>query len=182
MRFGLREVIFFLVLLMVPVAAFWFVFQPQNGEIRQARKEIAHKESMLASLDEATARTADLAAANEEISTAIGMIEARLPSNKEVEIILEQVAQIATDADLKLEKVKAEKPVPAATYMEQPLEMQIEGPFERFYAFMLDLERLDRITRMPDLMIERSDETDGHIEATFTLSIYFESESSGEAG
>jgi type IV pilus assembly protein PilO len=181
MRFGVREAIFFLVLLMVPIAAFWFVFKPQNDEIRQARKEITHKEAMLASLDEATARTADLAAANDEIRTAVEMIESRLPSTKEVEIILEQVAQIATDANLELKRVKAEKPVPAATFMEQPLEMKIQGPFERFYAFLLDLEQLDRITRMPDLVIERSDKSDGDIEATFTLSIYFEAGAAEEA-
>lgn len=175
MRFGLRDLIFLLVLLGVPVASFWFVFRPQNTEIIQAKREIEHKEQMLNSLTKATEQTADLVKANEEIKRAIELIEARLPTTKEVEVILQQVAEIAVSNKLTLVKVKSEKPVQAAAYMEQPLTMQVTGRFEGFYSFLLDLERLDRITRMPDIKIERADKQDGLINANFTLSIYFES-------
>lgn len=175
MRFGLRDLIFLVVLLGVPLASFWFVFKPQNAEIGQAKKEIEHKEQMLQSLAAATSQTADLVKANEEIGKAIELIEARLPTTKEVEVILQQVAEIAVSNKLTLVKVKSEKPVQAAAYMEQPLTMEVSGPFEGFYSFLLDLERLDRITRMPDLKVKRADKEDGKIEATFTLSIYFES-------
>ncbi len=176
MRFGIRELVFVLVLLAVPLASFWFVFRPQNTEISQAKKEIEHKEQMLQSLAAATAKTADLAKANEEIRRAIELIEARLPTNKEVDVVLDQVAEIAAGRKLDLQKVKSEKPVRAAAYMEQPLEMKITGPFEGFYSFLLDVEQLDRITRMPKMKVKRSDKVDGVVEATFTLSIYFESD------
>lgn len=182
MRFGIREIVFLLVLLAVPVASFLFVFSPQNEEIEQAKKEIAHKESMLESLSKATARTATLAQTNDEIEDAIRVIESRLPSDKEVDKILEQVAEIALSNNLELKQVKSKDPVPAAAYMEQPLDMVISGRFENFYAFMLDLEKLDRITRTLDMRIKRSTKADGEIEASFTLSIYFESENSEGAG
>ena len=70
MRFGYREIIFLIVLLSVPVASFWFVFKPQNGEIMQAREEIHHKEQMLRKLSEVTAQTSDIAALNDEIGSA----------------------------------------------------------------------------------------------------------------
>lgn len=177
MNFGAREGVFVAVLLGVPISSFWFVFRPQNSEIAQAKREIDHKEQMLQSLAQATAQTADLVKANEEIKNAISLIEARLPTTKEVDVILDQVSGVALNNHLKLVKVKSEKPVPAATYMEQPLTMQIKGDFEGFYSFLLDVERLDRITRMPTMKIKRSDKEDGVIEATFTLSIYFESDS-----
>jgi len=179
MRFGIREVVFLLVLMAVPVASFWFVFQPQNAEIEQAKKEIAHKEQMLEKLSAVTEKTHDLRAANEEIRERIELIEARLPSRKEVDVILDQVADLAVANELSLEKVKSGQPVEAASYMEQPLEMEISGSFEGFYSFLLDVERLDRITRMPQLEIERSDDVDGAMEATFTLSIYFQSAAAG---
>jgi len=177
MRFGTREFVFILVLLAVPLASWWFVFRAQNEEIGQAMKEIDHKEAMLEKLDAATAQSEDLAKLNEDIWREIQVIESRLPSSKEVDVILEQVAQIALDNNLKLPKVKSAKPVEAATYMEQPLEMIIEGDFDSFYTFLLEVERLDRITRMPEVVITRSKEVDGMIEAEFTLSIYFEQES-----
>jgi len=176
MQFGIRELIFFLVLLAVPVSSFWFVFRPQNAEIEQAMLEIEHKEQMLQSLAAATAQTADLVKANEEIGHAIAMIESRLPTNKEVDVILEQVADIATGGNLELARVRSENPVQAATYMEQPLQMRIRGEFAGFYSFLLELEKLDRITRMPSFRVIRADRADGVVEANFTLSIYFESE------
>ncbi len=180
MKIGMRELVFILILLAVPVASFWYVFRPQSEKIKQANQEIEHKESMLQSLAETTAQTDDLAAANEEIANAIHLIEARLPTHKEVDVILEQVAEIALGNNLKLIKVKSDKPVRSAAYWEQPLEMKVAGDFNGFYAFLLDLEQLDRITRMPHIKLKRADEVDGVINATFTLSIYFESDEESE--
>lgn len=174
MRLGFRELVFLFVLLAVPVASYWSVFRPQNQEIRRARLEITQKEKMLHKLAEVTAQSADLAALNDEIKDAISMIEARLPSAKEVDVVLGQVSELAEQNHLTLEKVKSDKPVAAAAYMEQPLNMVITGDFKKFYSFLLDLEKLDRITRMPDVDIERSKDEDGAMKAEFTLSIYFE--------
>jgi len=174
MRFGFREIVFLFVLLAVPVASYWFVFRPQNTEIERARQEIAQKEAMLRKLAQVTAQSEDLAELNTEIAEAIAMIEAQLPSAREVDVVLAQVSALAKQNKLSLEKVKSQEPVTAATYMEQPLAMVITGDFEGFYSFLLDLEKLDRITRMLDVDIERSRDVDGAMKAEFTLSIYFE--------
>ena len=182
MRFGLRELLFLLVLLAMPVSSYWFVFRPQNEEINKAKKEIEHKELKLEALAAATSQTDDLEKENTEIAEEINVLESRLPNTKEVDVILQQVAQLARDSRLNLSKVKTAEPVPAARYMEQPLEMSISGDFKDFYSFLLSLEKLDRITRMPMLSIERSDDEDGAMNATFTLSIYFQPEAEGATG
>lgn len=174
MKFGLLELIFFVVLLAMPMSAYWFVFRPQNVEIIEAKQEIEHKELMLEKLNAATAQTDDLQRANSEIAQSIELVESRLPSNKEVEVILQQVADLARANRLDLSKVKTDKPVESARYMEQPLEMTIAGNFDQFYTFLLDLEQLDRITRMPKLEIDKEEKIDGTMQASFTLSIYFE--------
>ena len=40
MRMGPREVIFLVVLLVVPVASYFYVFKPRNQEIKQAQIEV----------------------------------------------------------------------------------------------------------------------------------------------
>ena len=45
MRFGLRELIFMIVLLAVPVASWWYVFMPRNAEIVQAKIEVLTKDA-----------------------------------------------------------------------------------------------------------------------------------------
>lgn len=174
MNIGFRELLFLLVLIAMPVASYMFVFRPQNADIEAARKEIEHKEEMLEKLAKATARNDDLKKINDEIAAGISTVESRLPDNKEVDVILGQVSTAARDSRLALPKVRSANPVPSAKYMEQPLEMTATGDFDDFYRFLLTVEELDRITRVPDMKIKKTDEADGSIEASFTLSIYFE--------
>ncbi len=182
MKLGPRELFLLALLLAVPLSTYWLVFRPQNNEIARARMEIEHKESMLAKLREETARNADLAAANERIRAAVQDVEARLPSNKEVEGIVRQVSDLAVEVGLEPPALKSGKPVKAALYMEQPLEMSMTGNFHSYYEFLLRVEQLPRITRVLDFKLVRDHEHDGAMKAEFTLSIYFQDAPAGPAG
>jgi Tfp pilus assembly protein PilO len=72
--------------------------------------------------------------------------------------------------------IESDKPVEASMYMEQPLKMKMTGNFNGFYDFLVKLEQLPRITRVPDLHLTRSQDTDGFMKADFVLSIYFQPE------
>lgn len=176
MRVGLREAFLLAVLLALPLASWWLVFQPQNREIAQAKQEIEHKQQMLSKLQETTSRNQDLQRANEEIHKSIQAIEARLPSKKEVDAVVRRVSDLAVESGLEPPSIESDKPVGAATYMEQPLKMKITGNFNGFYEFLTKIEQLPRITRIPDMKISRAQEVDGHMKAEFTLSIYFQQE------
>lgn len=174
MKIGIREIIFLLVLLAMPVSSYWFVFKPQNAEISEAKQEIEHKERMLQKLDAATSQATDLERANAKIAEKIRLIEERLPSDKEVDVILKQIAEIGQAQKLTIKKVTAKPALKSSRFMEKPLEMTIEGNFDNFYTFLLEVEKLERITRVPTLVLERSSANDGSMGAKFTLSIYFE--------
>lgn len=176
MRLGLRELILILILIGLPTASFFLVFRPENRDIDNAKKEIEHKRSVLNKLREETAKSKDLERTNKEIQDRIEAIEARLPSKKEVETIVRQVADLAVDAGLEPPQMKTGKALKTANYMEQPLELSTQGAFTGFYDFLLKIEQLARITRMTDLKIKRHNEQDGVMQATFTLSIYYQDE------
>lgn len=178
MRFGFREFLLLIILMAVPLSSWWLVFRPQNREIGLARQEIAHKRAMLAKLREETARSVDLRQANERMRAGISEIEARLPNNKEIDTVVRQVSNIAVEAGLGAPAMKSEKPVAAALYWEQPLLIRMTGDFRGFYDFLLRLEQMPRITRVPDLKLLRSDKEDGHLVSEFTLSIYFQDDAS----
>lgn len=175
-RFGLREFILLIVLLGLPLSSWWLVFRPQNLQIEQAQREIKHKRDLLDKLKQATAANADLERANEEIKSDIAAIEARLPSNKEVDTVIRQVSDLAVQAGLEAPAIESDKPVAASVYMEQPLKMNLTGDFRGFYQFLIKLEQLPRITRLPDLRLARATDKNGHMKAEFTLSIYFQQE------
>ena len=74
MRFGLRELIFMIVLLAVPVASWWYVFKPRNADIVQARMEIIIKQDKLDKLREVAKRIDDIGLAIERGRDAIELI------------------------------------------------------------------------------------------------------------
>jgi type IV pilus assembly protein PilO len=184
MRLGLREIIFLVVLLVVPVASYFYVFKPRNTEIQQAQKEVEVKQAKLEKLREVTEKIDDIGLAIKQGREAINLVEAKLPSKDQVEVILGDVWQLAAKVRLDVKSVKSESPVPAAGYMEQPLKVSMEGQFDSFYHFLLGLENLPRITRIHELSLERvtsrgrrnGDEQveSGLMKAEFLLAIYYQ--------
>lgn len=185
MRVGIREAIFFIVLLAVPAVSLFYVIWPTKNEISQALAEIDVKQARLDKLDHVRESIEDLSLAIERGRESIADIERKLPSERGVENILEQVWLIAKSNQLHVKGVKSEKALPAAAYFELPLKMKVEGEFDGFYQFLLEMENLPRITRVHEMDLKRStpragprdDVPAGWMTAEFTLSIYFESQS-----
>lgn len=176
MRFGLRELLLLATLMALPLSSYWLVFRPNNAKIEQAEREIEHKRAMLDKLQSVTARSETLEEATAAIEEGIDAIEARLPSDREIGEVVRAVSKLAVDAGLNQPGMIARAPVRGTLYMEQPIEMTLTGDFRGFYEFLLAVEKLPRITRMPDMSVERSKDNDGHLKAQFTLNIYFERE------
>ncbi len=183
MKLGVRELLTFALVMLIPVMSFLLVFRPQNRAIDAALAEIGHKREVLERLRAETSRNADLAEANVQIAERIRKDEARLPSSKGVDQIVKQVSMLAVDSGLAPPTLKSLKPVQAAVYWEQPLELSTSGTFRGFYGFLRRMERLPRITRVVDMEIKRGNVPAGdpEISVKFTLSIYFQDkETAGE--
>lgn len=180
MRFGLREVIFVLLLLGMPLGAYYFVFQPRNAHNTEARKEVNAKKEQLQALEQVTQSIPDMRKEIDDLLTFIKRVEQQLPAQREVDVILREVWELADKHQLKPEAVRPDKVVPHAQYIELPINVSLVGNFDGFYEFMLDLEQLPRITRMPTMTLkklqghEAKDHGDGAMRADVVLSIFFE--------
>jgi type IV pilus assembly protein PilO len=174
MNMSLRGALVLLIVIGMPVAAYFLVFRAQNAAIEKARHDVEHKLGLLEKLKEETARNADLAKANEEVAATVKTIEGRLPNGKDIDGLVRQVSDIAVASGLAAPGVKSGKPLPAALYMEQPIEMEVTGTFVGFFTFIANVEKLPRITRIHDMKITGLDREDVELKAEFTLSIYFQ--------
>jgi type IV pilus assembly protein PilO len=161
----------------MPIASYFFVFKPLNKEIEQELGVVEHKENLLVKLQEETARNEDLERTNVEIQNSIKVIEARLPSNKEVDQVVRKVSDLAETFKLKEPSMRTGRPVKSALYMEQPIEMEVSGDFLGFFTFLAAVEKLPRIMRVHDLKITGRPSDKLELRAEFTLSIYFQDES-----
>lgn len=179
---AVKQITFLGVLLAVPVSSYFLVFQPQNDAIEAAERTIKERQTSLERLRAATAQSADLEKANTEMHEAISNLENRLPSGKDLDSVLSNVADIAAGEGLELQQFKKlTKVIQAGLATEQPLELKIRGDFDAFYRFLLRLEQLPRITRLTDMKLLRDDGSDGHVSVTCTLSIYYQPETTTAA-
>jgi len=173
MKFGVRELLFVLLLLAIPSGAYIWIFQPGNKHIESQRMDVDAKDQKLISLRKALAGTQDL---NEEVaslSQAVGFFENKLPEHHEIHNVLEQVTKIVEKEGLDTKLFKTLKPKPWAAYSEQPIQMIVYGNFEAYYKFLLALEKMPRITKIEQMHLEKDKCKEGMMEANIELSIYF---------
>ena len=180
MRFGLRELVFLGLLVAVPLAAWFVVFQPRHQQIEQARVEVESKQTTLRQLARVTSRIEDLREEIESGREALERLERHIPGRDGVDAVLQQITEMAMQNRLVVRSVKGDRPLAAPLYMELPLKMSIEGEFEGLYGFLAELEGLERIIRVHHLKVSRSfggrNSSDdlGSLKAELAISIFFD--------
>ncbi len=185
MKFGFREILFILLLLAVPVGAYLFVFEPRNRQIDEVREEIKRKQAKLEELESATRKIPDLGEEIDRLTDAIEIIEQKLPDERKVDEVLKQVWEMAARQRLTPRSVRTDKPLPGNQYSELPIQMEIVGDFDGFYSFLLELEKLPRITQLPKMKLTKFAEKDavqGQMRAEVVLSVFFETDDSAHFG
>ena len=155
MKFGMRELLFVMLLVAIPLGAYWWIFKPANDRMEKQRCEVEAKA--------------------QKLQKAVGFFQGKLPKHHEIHRVLGQVTKIAEKHRLETKIFKTLKPIPGPAYSEQPIEMEISGNFNSYYQFVLDLERLPRITKIREMKLEKDKEQEGKMIAEMAMSIYFDS-------
>jgi type IV pilus assembly protein PilO len=182
MKFGIREIIFVIVMLGLLGSTNYFVFSKANKKKAALLDDIHSKQTALGNLQQATAGIDDLNRKCDELQKAITFFESKLPQEKEVDKILKEVWQMAEANQLTTKTIKTMRSERGASYSEQPIQMNLAGDFNGFYSFLLQLEKLPRITRVTDMQLQKINDRDGAMQAQMTLSIFFEPDANKVAG
>ena len=174
MKFGIRELILVSAMVALLICSYFFVFAKSNAKRESLKKDITQWRTELANLNQATAGIDDVGKKTEEFQKAIEFFENKLPAEKEMDKILKEVWQMAEANSLQTKTVKTLKAERGPNYSEQPIQMSLCGDFNGFYAFLLQLEKLPRITRVTQMNLQKISDRDGEMQAQMTLSIFFE--------
>jgi len=184
MKIGLREVVFVILLMGIPIGAWWFVFRPRNAREAEIRSQIEAKQAKLQALNHATATLGNLKKEIDSLEKAVAFFHSKLPNEKEIDKVLQEIWRLAESSQLTTKSIrvvdKASRNLPVAAgggYAEQPISVQLEGSFLGLYTFLQALENQPRIMRIHNLSVTKSKKgPEGHVEASFVMSIFFEQE------
>ena len=181
MKFGIRELLFLALMIGLVVAA-TLVLQKSHARTVSLKADTLTKQREMADLKQSTAGIVDWGQKFAELKQAISFFESKLPQEKEIDKILKEVWQMAEQNSLVTRTVKTQKSERGPNYSEQPITMALAGDFNGFYSFLLQLEKLPRITRVTQMKLEKMQERDGSMTASLTLSIFFEPDQSNGGG
>jgi type IV pilus assembly protein PilO len=171
----LFKVAAFVLVLGGAVAAFYYLYVvPTTRQDAEQAAVIAERRRALADLDKSTAGINDINRKIKDLQEAVRFFESKLPKEKEVETVLEQVWKMAEANSLQARTIRSGKTERTANYSLQQIDMNLSGDFNGFYLFMQQLERLPRLTRVEGMSIEKISEREGEMQAKLTLSIFFE--------
>ena len=174
MRFGIRELIFVALMIGLLVSTWVFVFKKASSRREQKLADISQMDKALVNLHKATAGIDDLNRKISELQKAIDFFASKLPQAKEMDKVLTEVSQMADANSLQSKTVKSLKTERGANYSEQSIQMNLSGDFNGFYSFLLQLEKLPRITRVTNMNLQKISDRDGEMQAQMTMSIFFE--------
>ena len=173
MTSGIRHLIFFALIIAMAYISWAYMIKPANAALTQERTSAEQKRSKLAELERAKTTASDLNGQLTKVEEAIKVFESKLPPKSEIHTVLESVTLIAQKNGLSPKTISTLKPTVKNGYIEQPLKMELDGDFSSYYAFLLELERLDRITKIRELTLKKRSQFEGQTEATFVMSIFF---------
>src|SRR5205814_7599570 len=100
---------------------------------------------------------------------------------KDVGDILQQVWDMAKTNSLQTKSVKPDKAETGPNYSELPIQMSLSGDFNGLYSFLMQVEKLPRITRITQMKLDKNKDRDGEATVQLTLSIFFEPQRDGVA-
>lgn len=171
---GLRKIVFFILLLGLAYVSHTYMIKPANQNLVQERARVERKLAKLQELERATTTAESLTEQLEQMAEAMQYFESKLPPTSEIYTVLENVTIIAQRRGLIPKTIRTLKREENSGYIEQPLKMELHGDFNSYYSFLLDLEKLDRITKIRQLSLKKKLKREGQIEATFVISIFFQ--------
>ena len=173
MNSSLRYLIFFILIAGMGYVSWAYMIKPANKNLEQERAKVQTMTAKLEELERATAAAKDLSIQLKKIEEAIQAFESKLPPSSEIHTVLQDVTLIAQRHGLTPKSIRTNKNQNNRGYIEQPIAMELTGDFNSYYAFLLEVEQLDRITKIRELELKKA-EKEGQTEATFVMSIFFQ--------
>lgn len=174
MNNNFTKIVFFLALVGMVYLGWSKMIKPANAALATQKAQIQKDMAKLAELEREKANAENLDAQIQEMEEAIHFFENKLPHKSQIHQVLSQVSEIINRHGLKPKTNKTQKPTVSAGYIELPIQMELEGSFNSFYAFLLEMEKLDRITKVRQFKIKSDKDESGNIVAELTVSIFFQ--------
>jgi type IV pilus assembly protein PilO len=155
---------FCLVIVLLPVIAFYFAFYGPKRETIHNLKESNSK--IQAEIDDYRQQVALLPDKEKMIAEAqqkFEEISALLPREKEIPQLLKDISSLGRNAGLDFNTFKPEKESPKDFYQEIPITINVRGPYHNMGYFFDQVSKLERIVSVNNIKMVSPQKEDGEM-------------------
>ena len=156
MQFGLRTLLFVVLLLGMLVSSYPLLFKRLNDQRKEAIDQTKDKQDQLNKLAGKLAMAPQAIKVEiETLHSAITFLHDKLPQEQEMDKVLTGITKAAADSSLNVKSVRlGAKPIQDDNYSSQTARMVLEGSYDGFYKFLSTVEQMPRLTKINDMKIE----------------------------
>jgi len=131
------------------------LYRTMSRDTQQAQ----HLRSELAKLDGLSRTISQVQGELDKTQERLEKAESRLPTTQAMDQFMAQLAKVAEDAGLQVDAVHPKEIKDGGSYKVMPVEIRGTGGFETCYQFLVGLRKMNRLTRLDDLVLEVDDAT-----------------------
>ena len=154
-------------------AAFVFVvYRPSQRTEISIRREIAQAERSINDIPLRVAELESLGRDVEQRMTYLASTRKLVPRDRDVHIILSQIASLAEGASLTITRLEPLAPVPRETYGVLPFRVSLSGRFPGVLQFLRGLEERSRLFTTEELTLRQTSQAAGTVEVDLHFSAY----------
>lgn len=164
---------------------FFTIFNPpKRKEFNKLRREYGELDRTLKIARENLKQYVDLEREYDSLSVFWDRLEEQLPEEREIPVILEDIARVANRCGVTLSEFKPLNPVPSGFTNEIPISFKITSGYHQLGRFLTEIASLSRLLKVSKLNLTPYRERDSEVvslKADFIVSAYVITRGTGQA-
>jgi type IV pilus assembly protein PilO len=143
---------------------FWqFAYSKNAAKIATSRSQLATLTSEVQNLQTIEAKNKEFQRMIGELKGQLGQAREQLPGEREIPILLEQIARFGKEAGVEFTSFRPGGEIAKDFYNEVPMALSIRGPFHNIGLFLDKISHYPRIISISNLTMGGANEKEGYL-------------------
>jgi type IV pilus assembly protein PilO len=162
------KILYLVITLILPLAIFYnFYYTPKKEKEKNLVQTIESLDKEILKYEQITKKEKELEFIVKERRKFLEESQKILPTEKEIPILLNNIAQLAKKRGLKVLQFIPKPEIQKNYYNEIPIELSFTGSFNNTFAFLNDVENLERLVNLISVEITQQDKDTLLTKSTF---------------
>jgi type IV pilus assembly protein PilO len=163
-----RALALVMVLVLMSVGFYYFVYAPKAARLKADKIRLNELSSEVEVLQSIEAKNKEYKRMIAELSGQLDQARLQLPGEREIPVLLEQIAKFGKEAGVEFISFRPAAEVTKDFYNEVPMGLSIRGPFHNIGAFLDKISHYPRIISVSNLTMGNAVEKEGYLMLTST--------------